>query len=100
MKNSKYIDTSAALQVIGCTIQNPSLLAEDGVHFYSEEDFTNDLHKVVFGAIFNLHQMGTNHITPQAVEDYLRNRPGSYGIYTSNSGNEWILENSKIRRFK
>lgn len=92
IKNSKYIDTTAALQVIGCTIQNPNLLTEDGSHFYNEEDFTNDLHKVVFGAIFNLHQMGTNHITPQVIEDYLRNRPSSYGIYSANRGNEWVAE--------
>lgn len=92
MKNSKYIDTAAALQVIGCTIQNPNLLEEDGTHFYNEEDFTNDLHKVIFGAIFNLHQMGTNHITPQTIEDYLRNRPNSYGIYNANKGNEWVAE--------
>lgn len=92
LKNSKYIDTTAALQVIGCTIQNPNLLTEDGSHFYNEEDFTNDLHKVVFGAIFNLHQMGTNHVTPQSIEDYLKNRPNSYGIYSANRGNEWVAE--------
>ena len=58
MAGSKYVDTTSAVQVIGCIYRKPSLL-EDGKYFFTEEDFTNDFHQVIFGAMVNLYQMGT-----------------------------------------
>ena len=42
MGKSKYIDASAALQVIGCLYKQPSLFDDEGKYFFCEEDFTND----------------------------------------------------------
>lgn len=90
MAKPKYYDTSAALQVIGSTILKPDLLDEDGRYFYNEQDFVTDIHRVTFGAIFNLHQMGAEDITPKTVEDYLQKHPESYGIYQQGKGSEWL----------
>ena len=85
-----YYDTSAAIQVIGCTILQPNLLNEDGQYFYSADDFVTEIHRVAFGAVFNLHQMGAERITPKTIEDYLQGHPESYGIYQQSKGSEWL----------
>ena len=102
MAKPRYYDTSAALQVIGCTIIDPSLLEEDGRYFYNESDFVADIHRVAFGAIFNLHQMGAEKITPKTVEDYLQPHLESYGIYQQAKGSEWLqncIDNADIVNF-
>lgn len=68
----------------------PDFLNEDGQYFYSSEDFVTDIHRVAFGAIFNLHQMGAEKITPKTVEDYLQTHPESYAIYKKSKGAEWL----------
>ena len=72
MSGSRYVDIPSIVQMIGCIIKNPSLLDEDGRYFFSEKDFTTDFHKVVFGSIFNLHEMGAEDLSIQAIEDYLQ----------------------------
>ena len=102
MPKPNYYDTSAAIQVIGCTMLKPDLLNEDGQYFYSSEDFNTDIHRVAFGAIFNLHQMGAEKITPKTIEDYLQLHPESYGIYQQSKGNEWLqncIENADLSNF-
>ena len=90
MAKPRYYDTSAAIQVIGCTLLKPDLLDEDGRYFYSAEDFVTDIHRVAFGAIYNLHQMGAEKITAKTIEDYLQSHPESYGIYQQARGSEWL----------
>lgn len=89
---SKYYDPTAAIQVIGCIANNPALVYDDDTFFFDEEDFSNDFHKVVFGSVYNLIQMGTTKINPKVVEDYLQKRPESLGIYKASKGSEWLLE--------
>lgn len=90
MAKPNYYDTSAAIQVIGCTILQPNLLNEDGQYFYSADDFVTEIHRVAFGAVFNLHQMGAERITPKTIEDYLQGHPESYGVYQQSKGSEWL----------
>lgn len=102
MAKPRYYDTSAALQVIGCTLIKPDLLNEDGQYFYNADDFITDIHRVAFGAIFNLHQMGAENITPKTIEDYLRQHPESYGVYQQARGSEWIqncIDNADVVNF-
>lgn len=91
MSGSRYVDIPSIVQMIGCIIKNPSLLDEDGRYFFSEKDFTTDFHKVVFGSIFNLHEMGAEDLSIQAIEDYLQNRPKSLATYNANNGHQWIV---------
>ena len=88
---SKYTDNTSSLQVIGCIIKQPSLLNDEGKYFFSEADFPNKLHRVLFGAIYNLHIMGAKNITLQAVEDYLSNRPESLADYKAGQGATWFV---------
>lgn len=91
MAGSKYVDTTSAVQVIGCIYRKPSLL-EDGKYFFTEEDFTNDFHQVIFGAMVNLYQMGTTQFNLTILEDYFKDWPNSYAIYKTGNGANWLKE--------
>lgn len=90
MRENKYYDSVAAAQVIGCTLMNPSLLDGDGQYFYNANDFVNEFHKVIFGAVYNLYTMGAKQVTIKTIEDYLLDRPQSQAIYKGGKGAEWI----------
>lgn len=100
--NKRYVDISAIIQVIGCIYQNPSLLDNEN-YFFNEEDFTEDFHKILFGSMFNLHQLGTKNININTIEDYLKNRPKSLATYKANKGAEYlqkISENVQLSTFE
>lgn len=88
---SKYIDTSAIIQVIGSVFKDPSLL-DDNRYSFNETDFPERFHKVLFGTIYNLHILGAKKIDINAIEDYLAQRPKSYAIYKTNKGHEYLQE--------
>jgi replicative DNA helicase len=88
---SDYIDISAVVQVIGAIYTNPKILdAEDKYHFV-EYDFPSEFHKIVFGSIFNLHQLGVKEINLGAIADYLDQRPKKLAVYKVNKGDEYLL---------
>ena len=102
MANSKYIDVTATLQVIGNIYNNPMILDAGDKYFFSEEDFPLSLHGIVFEAIYNLFKLGASEITLEAVEDYLVKREKKYAIYQSQKGSAMILscsENAKPTSF-
>ena len=99
---SKYIDISSLTNVIGNVFNNPKLLDATDKYFFSEEDFVDDFHKVVFGTMFNLHQLGVSQITLNAINDYLSSRPKKKAIYDSQKGDEYLLkcaESSTVTTF-
>ena len=53
---SKYVDVSAIVQVIGNVFKNLSLLDEKDRYTINEEDFSNEFHKIVFGALYKIHE--------------------------------------------
>ena len=89
-----YIDTAAIIQVIGAIFMNNDLL-DDNNYTFNEEDFPEEFHKILFGTIYNLHQLGNLKVTISAIEDYLSQRPKSYGIYKNNKGAEYLAELEK-----
>ena len=89
---SNYIDIIAITNVIGNVFNNPKLFEAEDKYFFNEEDFVDDFHKIVFGAIFNLHQLGVSEITLNAIEDYLASRPKKKAIFDTNKGNEYLLK--------
>ena len=99
---SKYIDISSLMNVIGNVYKKPDLLDATDKYFFSENDFVDEFHKIVFGAIFNLHQLGVSEITLNAIEDYLNSRPKKKATYDVNKGNEYLLkcaENASLTTF-
>ena len=89
---NKYYDANAAIQVIGCILEKPSLLDDDSNHFYTEDDFVTSFHRIMFGSIYNLYKMGTQNITTLEIEDYLKNRPEAKATYKAGGGAKWLAE--------
>ena len=89
---SKYVDTTAIIQVIGGVFNNPSLLDLTDKYNIVDEDFADDFHKVVFGAIYKIHELGAKEITVENISDFLSTRPKSQGIFNSQKGEEWLLK--------
>ena len=94
MNSAKYYDTQSCMQVIGDIFLNPSLLDIEEKYKFYEEDFQNEFHKILFGSIYNLHQLGAKQISIEDIEKYLEQRPKKYAVYKINKGSEY-LENIK-----
>lgn len=85
-----YIDLFANMQVLGALYNNPSILEKNEQYFFTEEDFTEPFHKVLFESIFNLHALGADKITTMDIEKYLESRPKKYAIYLNNKGSDYL----------
>lgn len=99
---TKYVDVPSIVQVIGGIYTKPSLLDMEDKYTFYEEDFPEEFHKILFGSIYNLHQLGAKNITPEVIEDYLEQRPKKYAIYKTNKGSEYLqnlLETTQITAF-
>ena len=89
---SKYYDTTAVMQIIGCVFNNPQLLDYTDKYTITDEDFANEFHKVMFGAIYKIHELGAKIITLETLADFFATRPKSGAIYTKENGEQWILK--------
>lgn len=89
---SKYVDTTAIMQVVGCVFNNPQLLGLDDKYKISEEDFPDQFHKIAFGSIYNLYESGSNKITLNNILDYLSSRPKAEAVFIKGKGEEWLLK--------
>ena len=90
MANSKYVDQIAIVQVIGSVFLKPSLLDETDKYTITEEDFVNDFHKIVFGAIYKVYELGADSISIENICDFLSTRPKSEAVFNVNKGAEWL----------
>ena len=93
---SKYVDSTAIVQVIGCIYNNPNILDADDAYSISEEDFPNEFHRIVVGSMFKLREAGVSRFTIETINDYLENHPKVKAVYDLNHGNEWIQKVSEI----
>lgn len=89
---SKYIDTTSIMQVIGCVYNTPELLEYTDRYNIIDEDFPDEFHKIVFGTIYKLHELGAKSISLESISDFLSSRPKSLAIYQSQKGEEWLLK--------
>ena len=92
---SKYTDITAIMQIIGNVYNNPQLLDFTDRYTVIEEDFPDEFHKIAFGAIYKLHELGAEKISLENIADFLSSRPKSEAIYKKNKGEEWLLKISE-----
>lgn len=92
---NKYYDIISVMQVIGCVYNNPSLLDFTDKYSINEEDFCDTFHRTVFGAIYNLYQLGAEKISLRNIADFFSSRPKHQGIYEANKGEEWLIKVSE-----
>ena len=89
MSTSKYLDIASTIQVIGNIYKNITLLDNDNYKFI-EDDFPEEFHRILFGTLYNLHDLGVKAININTIEDYLIQRPKAYAIYQTYKGKEYL----------
>lgn len=90
--SSKYVDTTAIMQVIGCVFNTPQLLDYTDKYTITEEDFPDQFHKIAFGAIYKIYELGAEKITLENIADFLSARPKSEAVFKQQKGEEWLLK--------
>ena len=99
---SKYVDPISIMQVIGCVYNSPNILDDKDKYIVTDEDFPDEFHRIVFGAIYKLYEEHTTKITIENIIDFLASRPKSEGVFKAQKGDEWLLkisENCNISAF-
>lgn len=92
---SKYVDNTAIIQVLGGIYNNPSLLDLTDKYNIDEEDFVSDFHKIVFGAIYKIHELGVKENSIELINDFLKGRPKNEAVFKNEKGDEWLLKASE-----
>lgn len=87
---SKVVDIDAILQVLGSIYKKPSLLAQEDKYKIIPSDFTKDFHRVIFGSIQRLYELGAPSVTINDIETFLKKREKDYAVYEANNGNEFL----------
>lgn len=88
----KYVDTAAIIQVIGNVYNDPSLLDLTDKYTITDYDFPDEFHRIVFGCIYKIHELGAQTISINNISDFLETRPKSQAVYNANKGDEWLLQ--------
>jgi replicative DNA helicase len=68
----------------------------------TDEDFADDFHRIAFGAIYKIYELGADKITLENISDFFSSRPKNAAIFKQNKGEEWLLkvsENSVAEAF-
>ena len=90
--SSKYVDYTSIVQVIGTVFSNPQILDYTDKYTVTEEDFVDEFHKIAFGAIYKIHELGADKITIENIADFLSSRPKSEATFKQQKGEEWLLK--------
>lgn len=94
--SSKFVDITSIIQVIGNVFNNPQLLEFTDKYVITEEDFPDDFHKIIFGSIYKLYELGAKEIGLENINDFLSSRPKSEATFKKQKGEEWLLKASEM----
>lgn len=82
----------AVRQVLGCLLKNPIFLGEANKYYLEKDDFTNELHQVIFMGLTNLFSQGLEKITVVDIENYLNQYPTPKRIFKENDGIQFLYD--------
>ena len=87
---ASLIDNNNTMQIIGCLLHDPMLLVDPKVYINEQLDFTEKMHKLVYGAIYNLFNNGMSKITPIDIDNYLSTYSVNYEYYKNGNGLQYL----------
>lgn len=90
-----YSDKMAVLQVLGGLANNPMLFINKEFKF-DIEDFPEQFHKIVYGAIEHLASNGVEKISPIDIDQFLTGFPVQYRLFVDNRGMEYVAKAMSI----
>lgn len=79
----------AVIHVLAALIQNP-LLFTDNNYSFSPDDFPEQFHKILFGAVEHLARNGMEKIGYIDIDQFLKQYPIQYKVFSTNRGIEYI----------
>ena len=82
---SKYVDVTAIMQVVGNVFRNPQILDFTDKYTITEDDFPDEFHRIAFGAIYKIHELGADRISLENIADFLSSRPKSAATFSEES---------------
>lgn len=80
-------DKTSYIHIFSGLLQNPMLLSE---YKLSNTDFPEKFHRVLFSAIYNLHQDGVTEFSDITIDGYLKDVPTQHKIFEDGEGIEYI----------
>lgn len=89
VEESAYSDKMATLQVLGGLLKNPMLIRNRDYPL-EVQDFTEQFHRILFGAIDNMVAEGAKEIDVVNITQFLKNYPSQYKVFFDNRGDEYI----------
>jgi len=84
---TNYVNKQAIREVLGCFLQEPSLIRE---YKTSQNDFPETFHKLIYAAINNLYKNGAETIDAVAIDEYLSHYETQYKLFEKNQGIEFL----------
>lgn len=94
-ENNLQSNKMAIIQVLAALIKNPLLFADNSYRF-SIDDFPEQFHKIIFGAIQHLANNGMTKIDYIDIDQFLKQYPAQYKVFTMNHGIEYIQKAIQI----
>ena len=98
MANSEqyvYSNNLAIINVLAALIKNPLLFADNNYHF-DINDFPEQFHRILFGAVDHLAHQGMLKIGYIDINEFLKQYPAQYQVFTENKGVEYIENCLKV----
>lgn len=86
----KYSDKMAEMQVLACLIKDPMLFTDNKYRF-NIDDFGDQFHRILFGAIENIALNGAQSISYIDIDQFLNNYPTQYKVFSDNQGPDYII---------
>ena len=87
---NKYYNSRAACQVLGCLLENPTLV-KSKERVITVDDFMNPLHQTLFGVIYDLAHKGVQTIRLADIETHLSTvSPMAHERFKKAQGEEWV----------
>jgi replicative DNA helicase len=81
---------------LGCIFNNAYLLDAKDKYALSTEDFPDIFHKIIFGSLYAIHELGAKEITLLNIDDFLKSRPKSKGTFDQYKGDEWLTKAAEV----
>jgi len=84
-----YSNNLAIINVLAALIKNPLLFADNNYHF-NIDDFPEQFHRIVYGAVDHLAHQGMQKIDYIDINEFLKQYPAQYAIFSQNNGVAYI----------
>lgn len=83
-------DKKSIFQLFAGLMASPDVLGNAREYKLTTDDFPESFHKIIFGAMYNLHAQGIERITRFEVDNALSEFPNQYRIYNENNGHDYL----------